>query len=105
MRRLHWQIPIFVFVVALSSVAAAVGQTVSTTTGAIILLLIAGRLELPGPLSRVAVVAALALLIGSLSGHPLQRILPAHPTDPQTVHDMIRSTESGPAERAIAAAS
>ncbi len=50
--------------------------------GATILLLLAGRLELPGPFSRVAVVAALALIIGALSGHPLQRVLPAHPGDP-----------------------
>src|SRR5882762_11318229 len=35
MRRLHFQIPVLIFVLALSSVAGAFGQTVSTTTGAI----------------------------------------------------------------------
>jgi len=35
MRRLHFQIPGLIFVLALSSVAGAFGQTVSTTTGAI----------------------------------------------------------------------
>jgi cellulose synthase/poly-beta-1,6-N-acetylglucosamine synthase-like glycosyltransferase len=52
------------------------------TAGATILLLVAGRLEIPGPFSRVAVVAALALVIGVLSGHPLDRILPDNPGDP-----------------------
>src|SRR2546428_8182853 len=35
MRRLHCRIPVFVLALALGSVAAAFGQTVSTTTGAI----------------------------------------------------------------------
>src|SRR6185295_2492826 len=35
MRRLHRQIPVLVLLLALSSVAGAFGQTVSTTTGAI----------------------------------------------------------------------
>jgi hypothetical protein len=35
MRRLHWRIPVLVLVLALGSVAATFGQTVSATTGAI----------------------------------------------------------------------
>jgi cellulose synthase/poly-beta-1,6-N-acetylglucosamine synthase-like glycosyltransferase len=53
--------------------------------GATILMLVAGRLEIPGPFSRVAVVAALALAIGAASGHPLHLLLPGHPGDPLVV--------------------
>jgi hypothetical protein len=52
------------------------------SAGATVLLLIAGRWELPGYLSRVAVIGGLALVIGQLSGHPLERSLPDNPTDP-----------------------
>jgi cellulose synthase/poly-beta-1,6-N-acetylglucosamine synthase-like glycosyltransferase len=50
--------------------------------GATILMLVAGRLEIPGPFSRIAVVAALALGIGAVSGHPLQSTLPDNAGDP-----------------------
>jgi cellulose synthase/poly-beta-1,6-N-acetylglucosamine synthase-like glycosyltransferase len=52
------------------------------SAGATLLLLIGGRIQIPGRLSRVAIVAGLALVLGALSGHPLDRALPAHPGDP-----------------------
>jgi hypothetical protein len=40
------------------------------TAGATVLLLVAGRWELPGYLSRVAVIGGLALVIGQVSAIP-----------------------------------
>jgi cellulose synthase/poly-beta-1,6-N-acetylglucosamine synthase-like glycosyltransferase len=52
------------------------------SAAATILLLVIGRLEVPGYFSRVAVVAGLALVIGILSGHRIDQSLPANPGDP-----------------------